>query len=98
MKKTGLIFLVSTILASGLYAGGDSEAQEDMAETVEVTITTMDVPYTVDGQNFIGYLAYDASITEPVPGVLVVHEWRGINGYAKNGLRIWLKKVMRPLR
>jgi dienelactone hydrolase len=24
-----------------------------------------------------------AAITEPVPGVLVVHEWRGINAYAK---------------
>jgi len=46
-------------------------------------ITTMNVPYTVNGQQLIGYLAYDESITAPRPGVLVVHEWLGINAYAK---------------
>ena len=46
-------------------------------------IVTMDVPYEVDGQKLVGYLAYDSSIDSPRPGVLVVHEWRGINAYAK---------------
>jgi dienelactone hydrolase len=46
-------------------------------------IVTMDVPYTVNGQNLIGFMAYDSSISGPRPGVLVVHEWRGINAYAK---------------
>ncbi len=30
-----------------------------------------------------GYLAYDQSIKGPRPGVLVVHEWYGLNDYAK---------------
>lgn len=30
-----------------------------------------------------GYLAYDDSIAGQRPGVLVVHEWRGLNDYAK---------------
>ena len=30
-----------------------------------------------------GYLVYDESLTGPRPGVLVVHEWRGLNDYAK---------------
>ncbi len=30
-----------------------------------------------------GYLAYDDSIQTPRPGVLVVHEWKGLNEYAK---------------
>ena len=30
-----------------------------------------------------GYLAYDDSIAGPRPGVLVVHEWKGLNDYAK---------------
>jgi dienelactone hydrolase len=46
-------------------------------------IYTESVAYTVDGKRFIGYLAYDSSITAKRPGVLVVHEWRGINDYAK---------------
>ena len=47
------------------------------------SIVTRDVPYTVNGQNLVGYMAYDSSIRGPRPGVLVVHEWRGINAYAK---------------
>jgi len=47
------------------------------------TIHTESVTYTVDGQKLIGYLAYDDSISSKRPGVLVVHEWLGINEYAK---------------
>jgi dienelactone hydrolase len=46
-------------------------------------IATRDVSYTVDGKNFVGFLAYDTAIKTPRPGVLVVHEWLGINDYAK---------------
>ena len=46
-------------------------------------IHTESVTYTVDGKRLIGYLAYDESISVKRPGVLVVHEWRGINDYAK---------------
>ena len=46
-------------------------------------IETMDVPYTVDGKDFVGFLAYNPAIRGPQPGILVVHEWRGINEYAK---------------
>lgn len=30
-----------------------------------------------------GYLAYDAAKTDKRPGILVVHEWKGLNDYAK---------------
>ena len=30
-----------------------------------------------------GYLAYDDATTGPRPGVLVVHEWKGLNDYVK---------------
>lgn len=46
-------------------------------------IHTESVSYTVDGQELIGLLAYDTSNTTKRPGVLVVHEWQGINAYAK---------------
>lgn len=41
------------------------------------------VTYKIDGQDFAGYLAYDDSIKGARPGVLVVHEWWGINDYIK---------------
>ena len=46
-------------------------------------IQTESIRYTVDGQSFIGVLAYDKSSMEMRPGVIVVHEWLGINDYAK---------------
>ncbi len=37
-----------------------------------------------DGDTVLeGYLAYDDSIKAKRPGVLVVHEWKGLNDYAK---------------
>jgi len=32
----------------------------------------------------IGYLAYPAGLMAPQPGVLVVHEWYGLNAYARH--------------
>lgn len=46
-------------------------------------IHTESITYTVDGQRLIGFLAYDESILNKRPGILVVHEWQGINDYAK---------------
>jgi dienelactone hydrolase len=53
------------------------------AQSGSGNIRTESIRYTVDGQDFIGYLAYDASSSSSRPGILVVHEWLGINDYAK---------------
>ncbi|MCB1179414.1 MAG: dienelactone hydrolase family protein [Leptospiraceae bacterium] len=42
-----------------------------------------DVDYKIDKKDFQGYLAYDKSITGKRPGVLVIHEWWGLNDYPK---------------
>jgi len=41
------------------------------------------VEYEHDGTELTGYLYYDDAITEKRPGVLVIHEWWGLNDYAK---------------
>lgn len=46
------------------------------------------VSYQVDGQNYQGYLYYDDSSTKKRPGVLVVHEWWGLNDYARKRARM----------
>jgi dienelactone hydrolase len=39
--------------------------------------------YRHDETALEGYLAYDDAATGPRPGVLVVHEWKGLNDYAR---------------
>lgn len=41
------------------------------------------VEYSATGVTLKGYLAYDDSLTEKRPGILVVHEWWGHNDYAR---------------
>ncbi|MCG8521147.1 MAG: dienelactone hydrolase family protein [Pseudomonadales bacterium] len=44
---------------------------------------TETIEYTVDGQTFTGYLAWDDEFDQKRPGVLVVHEWWGHNEFAR---------------
>lgn len=46
-----------------------------------------EVTYSDNGTTLKGYLAYDASATEPRPGVLVIHEWWGHNEHAREQAR-----------
>lgn len=46
-------------------------------------IQTKTVTYDHDGETLTGYLYWDDVVTEPRPGVMVVHEWWGLNDYAR---------------
>lgn len=71
MKKTILILLLFANIIN-------TYSQEKVGNIVSKSIQ-----YTVDNKTFIGTLAYDKNETTKRPGIIVVHEWQGINDYAK---------------
>ena len=46
-------------------------------------VKTKDIEYELDGTKHKGFLAYDDSAKGKLPGVLVFHEWWGLDDYAK---------------
>ncbi|HEY8570351.1 dienelactone hydrolase family protein [Microbulbifer sp.] len=44
---------------------------------------TEEIEYTIDGESFTGYLAYDDSIEGKRPAILLVHEWWGLNDFTR---------------
>lgn len=58
------------------------------AANTEAKIVTEAVPYKHGDVELEGYVAYDDSIEGKRPGVLVVHEWWGLNDYAKKRARM----------
>ena len=54
-----------------------------LASPAAAGVVSETVEYRHGGQTFKGYLAFDDAAPGPRPGVLVVHEWWGLNDYAK---------------
>jgi dienelactone hydrolase len=54
------------------------------AGPVLAELQTETVEYTVDGETFTGYMAWNDSDQGKRPGVLVVHEWWGHNEFARD--------------
>ena len=47
-------------------------------------IITSDVEYKIGDVTLQGYIAYDNSSQEKRPGVLIVHQWKGLTDYEKS--------------
>ncbi|HET9578855.1 MAG TPA: dienelactone hydrolase family protein [Usitatibacter sp.] len=54
---------------------------------VQARVVEKNVDYQYNGMTMKGYLAYDDAKSGPRPGVLVVHEWWGLNDYIRQRTR-----------
>ena len=71
MKKITIAACVSFFLSHSVFAG----------------IVTEEISYEQGETTLTGFLAYDDSITDSTPGILVVHEWWGHNDYVRDRAR-----------
>lgn len=81
MKKEYLVkSIIICIIMSGFSVSG-------LSEGVAPNIKEETVTYSVDGVTMKGFVAYDTNIKGKRPAILVVHEWWGMNDYAKMRVR-----------
>lgn len=67
--------------------GATAEADPAGPATDNENIKTEEVRYQHGDLECHGYLAWDDSVEGPRPGVLVLHEWWGLNDYARERTR-----------
>jgi dienelactone hydrolase len=72
MKPFKTLVLAFTVAASSAVAGSALAA-----------LKTETIQYEHDGTQLQGYLAYDDAVAGKRPGVVVVHEWWGLNDYVR---------------
>ena len=76
--KYAFLFLLSLLIVAGC-----SEKKENTMNTTS-PIVTRDVTYSYNGTTLKGFLAYDSTKAGKMPGVVVVHEWWGLDNYPKH--------------
>lgn len=66
-----------------LFTSCKSTDKKTESETKEPTLKEENITYTGDSITMNGYVVYDENVKGARPAVLVVHEWWGLNDYAK---------------
>lgn len=80
MYRTSLGLIVVSFI---LMAAGQISA--------DTNVLGKEADYSANGVVMKGYLAYDTDIEGKRPGILVVHEWWGLNDYARRRARMLAK-------
>jgi dienelactone hydrolase len=79
--RSGAVSVSATLSAS--IAAGVAVLLLGMSPAA-AEVVSEEIRYRVGDKEFTGYLAYDDAVEGPRPGVLVVHEWWGLNDHARN--------------
>ncbi len=75
MVKKLMWGMLAAVVAIALVVG--------LAPAAKANIVAEPVVYTIDGQPFEGYFAFNQNFDDTQPLVLVVHDWNGLDDYEK---------------
>lgn len=86
MKKLNT-FAIALLAAAALFTSCNDSDKKKETEMKEPKLKEENITYGIDGLKdslvLDGYVVYDENIEGKRPAVLVVHEWWGLNDYAK---------------
>ncbi len=83
MKK----YFLLAVSAIALFSSCNNNDKKKEAEVKEPKFKEENVTYTGDSTTMNGYVVYDENKEGPRPAVIVIHEWWGLNDYAKRRAR-----------
>jgi len=85
-------FIAFSIFSIATFTSCKNEEKKDgnivPTETTAPKLKEETVSYTVDSLKMNSYIVYDENKQGPRPAILVVHEWWGLNDYAKRRARM----------
>jgi dienelactone hydrolase len=78
---------VALLLSGFIITSCNNNSDKKTAKTNMPQLKEENIHYKIDSLNMDGYIVYDSAIAGKRPAVLVVHEWWGLNEYAKRRAR-----------
>jgi dienelactone hydrolase len=82
LLKAAALFVTSSLFFTSCK-NEDKRKEDITAETKEFKLKEETVTYKVDSLTMNSYVAYDENQEGARPAILVIHEWWGLNDYAK---------------
>lgn len=83
MKQLLRMLPVVLLASTGLFSSCKNNDEKKEPAMKEAKLKEETVSYKLDSANMNNFLVYDENIEGKRPAVLVIHEWWGLNDYAK---------------